>query len=429
MTTTASRRSFLRASLLAAAGLPAYQTLIHGDEPAKAPASDRVRLGFIGLGGMGTSTLQAFLAQPDVEVTALCDVFDPHAARARELTKNQADTTKDFRKLLDRQDVDAVVISTPDHWHGLIALAALKAGKHVYCEKPLTHNIAEGTALVRAAATAKLATQMGIQVRAGENYHRVVELIRGGAIGRVHKVHVWVCRGPMNLGSPANGKPPAGLDWDLWLGPCPNLPFNTNRFLFHWRWFWDHGGGLLGDMGCHVLDLVHWALQADAPTSVAASGGKLATVDNTETPDTMEAVYEYPGFVLTWSHSFVNPLGRERRGLGVQFVGTQGTLTADYDSFELKDLQGKEMQPPQLADALPRSPGHHRDWLRAIKEGKPTTAPFAYGHRLTTVCHLGNLALALGRKLYWDGQAERFVKDASANRRLGRDYRKPWALG
>lgn len=424
-----TRRAFLASNLIAAAGLPAAATLLRGDEPKKEPPSERVRLGFIGLGGMGSGTLGGMLGQPDVEVRAVCDVYEPHAGRAKEMTKGKAEVYGDFRRLLERTDLDGVVVSTPDHWHGLISLAALQSGRAVYCEKPLTHTIAEGKALVAAAAASGKATQMGIQVRAGENYHKVVDIVRSGALGRIHKVHVWVSRPKLGIGKPANAKPPAGLNWDLWLGPAPKREFNPNRFLFHWRWFWDTGGGLLGDMGCHVLDLAHWAMNATAPMSVVAAGGKLEQDDNTETPDTMEVLYEYPGFVLSWSHTNLTPQGREKRGLGVQFCGTEGNLVADYGSFELFDKSGKKIEPPKIESPIPRSPGHHREWLDAIKKGSATGANFEYGHRLSTVCNLGNLALALGRKLYWDGKSETFVKDDAADRRMTKVYRKPWKLG
>jgi predicted dehydrogenase len=423
-----TRRSFLRMNLLAAAGLPAATTLLRGNEPRKAPPSERVRLGFVGLGGMGSGTLSAMLGQPDVSVLAVCDVYEPHAGQAIERTKNKAEVYKDFRKVLDRSDIDAVVVSTPDHWHAYISHAALEAGKHVYCEKPLTHTIGAGKKLAAAARKAGKTTQMGIQVRGGENYHRVVDIVRSGVLGKIHKVHVWVSRPRLGIGNPADRAPPEGLDWDFWLGPAPKRPFNPNRFLFHWRWFWDYGGGLLADMGCHVLDLVHWALELDAPTSVAASGGKLHADDNTETPDTMEVIYEYPGFVLTWSHTMLSQLGREKRGLGVQFFGTNGMLVADYGSFELFDTAGKKMEPPKIANPIARTKGHHREWLDAIKGEGVARASFEYGHRLTTVCNLGNLALALGRKLYWDGLSEVFLKDPDANQYLNRPQRAPWQL-
>ncbi len=421
------RRDFLKMNLLAAAGLPAATALLSGKELPKASANERLGLGFIGIGGMGSGTMQAMMSQPDVEVRAVCDVYRPHAERARERTKGKAEIETDFRKLLERKDIDAVVISTPDHWHGLCAIEACKAGKHVYCEKPLTHNVAEGQALVQAARKHERITQMGIQIHAGENYHRVVDVVRSGILGTIHKVHVWVSRPPLGIGHPANAPVPEGLDWDFFVGPAPKQPFNPNRFLFHWRWFWDFGGGLLGDMGCHVLDLVHWAMNVEAPMSVAAAGGKVHADDNTETPTTMEVLYEYPGFVMTWSHTMLSPQGREGRGLGVQFHGTHGTLLADYGSMKLVDHQGKAMT-PKIEDPIPRSPGHHREWLDGIKNNKPCSASFDYGHRLTTVCHLGNIALAMGRKLYWNGHAEQFMNDEAANQKLRRRYRQPWGL-
>ncbi len=426
-----SRRQFLRTGAAASvlAGSAAAGT---------AAANDRIALGFIGLGGMGQATLRAMMKQPDVEVRALCDPYAPHLDQAAALTNGKAAGYSDFRKLLERNDVQGVVVSTPDHWHALATIHACNAKKHVYVEKPLSHGIAEGRAMVEAARKNQCVTQMGIQVRAGENYHRVVDVVRSGVLGKIHKTRVWVSRPYTNLGKPADGEPPAGLDWDLWSGPAPLRPFNKNRFLFNWRWFWEYGGGLLADMGCHVIDLVHWALKVEAPLSVTATGGKWVLDDNTTVPDTMEVLYEYPlpagsakdegSFLMTWSHSMASSRGPEKKGLGILFHGTQGTLVADYGSFELFDEQGKPMPPPRIDHPIPRSPGHHREWLDAIKTGRRCSADIEYGHRLTTVCHLGNIALLTGRKLRWDAGAERFPDDAGANLRLRREYRPPWRL-
>jgi len=425
-----SRRRFLEQGLVAAAGLPVARSLLRGEPLPKAAPSERVRLGFIGLGGMGLATLQAMRAQPAAEVVALCDIYTPHLERAKAATEGKALTFKNHEELLARDEVDAVVLSTPDHWHALCAVAACKAGKHVYCEKPLGHNIAEGRAMVAAARKTQCVTQMGIQIHAGENYHRVVDLVRSGVLGHIHKIHTWVSRSPLGIGKPADSAPPEGLDWERWQGPAEARPFNRNRFLFHWRWFWDYAGGLLADMGCHVLDLVHWAMNVRAPLSVTASGGKLLDVDNTTTPDTLEAVWEYPGFVLTWSHTTLSSQGPYGRGLGVLFHGTQGSLLADYGTLQLRDERGQPRELPKIEQPIPRSPGHHREWLEAIKAGRTCGTDFEYGHRLTTVCHLGNIALRTGRKLHWDAEAERFTGHGAeeGNRFLSRSYRAPWHL-
>jgi predicted dehydrogenase len=429
MPTFFDRREWLRTSLFAAAGVPAATACLRGESLPRAAAQERIGLGFIGVGGMGMGTLRGMLSQPDVEVRAVCDVYAPHAEQAKEATKGRADVCTDFRRVLDRKDIDAVVISTPDHWHMLCAIQAAQAGKHVYVEKPLSHTIAEGQAFLKAARAANIATQMGIQIHGGENYHKVVDLVRSGCLGTIKHVDVWVFRGPLGIGRPADGAPPPGLDWNFWQGPAPARPFNRNRFIFNWRWFWDYGGGMLADMGCHVIDLVHWAMQANAPTRIVAEGKPpTPTEDNSETPPLLQVTYDYPGFTMKWS-TCTGPAPRaEKRGLGIRFIGDRGTLEADYGSHTLTDPAGQPLPAPTITSPIARSPGHHRDWLNAIKDGHRCAADVEYAHRLTSVCHLGNLAFRLNRPLTWDPQREAVVDDTEANVHLTKPYRAPWRL-
>jgi len=319
--------------------------------------------------------------------------------------------------LLDRKDIDAVVIATPDHWHAIPTILACQAAKDVYCEKPLTHRIVEGRAVVAAAEKYKRVTQMGNLIHAGENYHRVVEIVRSGILGTISKTRVWMAADRGGLGKPADCDPPAGCDYEFWLGPAPSRAFNPNRFTFNWRWFWDYGGGLLTDFCCHIVDLVHWAMDVDAPRTVAASGGRLALVDNCETPDTLEVAYEYEkngqNFLLVWSHTDANTHGLEGLGLGIMFQGTEATLVANYDTYKLLPEKGRALHEPPKT--LPRSVGHHREWLNAIKSRAQCSCNFAYGHRLSSVGHLGNIALRTGEKLKWDAAAERITNHPEAN--------------
>ena len=245
-------------------------------------------LGFIGVGGMGTGLLNIFKGFPDVRIAAVCDAYEPHARQAQSAAEGRPDVEHDFRKVLDRKDIDAVVINTPDHWHAIPTILACQAGKDVYCEKPLTHRIAEGRAVVTAAEKHKRVTQMGNLIHAGENYHRVVEIVRSGVLGTISKTRVWMAADLSGMGKPADGDPPAGCDYDFWLGPAPKRAFNPNRFTFNWRWFWDYGGGLLTDFCCHIVDPVHWAMEVDAPWTITVTGGRFALVDNGETQDTLQ---------------------------------------------------------------------------------------------------------------------------------------------
>jgi predicted dehydrogenase len=442
-----TRREFLAASALAAAqadakrqsraggrqaidaspGKPAERT----KSPAgQVPASEKIVLGFVGVGGMGTGLINTFKRFPDVEIAAVCDVYEPHLRRAQSAAGGSPAAHGDFRKVLDRKDLDAVVIATPDHWHAIIAILACQSGKDVYCEKPLAHRIHEGRAMVKAAEKHKRVTQMGNLIHASENYHRVVEIVRSGVLGKVSKTRVWLAADRSGMGRPSDGAAPSGCDYDLWLGPAPSRPFNPNRFTFNWRYFWDYGGGILTDFCCHIVDLVHWAMDVDAPRTISAVGGRYALDDNCEVPDSLDVAYEYEKgsqkFLMVWSHTDANSHGIDNQGLGIMFQGTDATLVADYETHRLLPERGRRVDAPP--ESLPRSPGHHREWLDAIKSRAQCSCHFGYGHRLTSVGNLGNISLWTGEKLKWDPALERIVNHADANLYLTKEYRKPWAL-
>jgi predicted dehydrogenase len=380
---------------------------------------------------MGTGLLNIFKKFPDVRVAALADVYEPHLLRAKSEADGKPSTHKDFREVLDRKDIDAVVVATPDHWHAIPTILACQAGKDVYCEKPLAYRVAEGRAMVDAANKHKRITQMGNLIHAGENYRRVVEIVRSGALGTISKTRVWMAADRSGLGSPPDSAPPAGCDYDFWLGPAPKRAFNPNRFTFNWRYFWDYGGGILTDFCCHIVDLVHWAMEVDAPETITATGGRYALKDNAEVPDTLEVLYHYAkgekGFDMVWSQTDANSHGIEGKGLGIMFQGTEATLVADYGSYKIIAEKDKSIHEPPIS--LPRSPGHHREWIDAIKTRTPCSCRFDYGHRLTTVGQLGNIALWTGEKLRWDAQAEKVTNHPDANHYLVREsYRAPWSL-
>lgn len=432
MTGKWTRRDVLAQSTLGAAAVGLGGRIVaRGDEPAPSGSpNEAVTLGFIGVGGKGTDLLRSFHKFPDVRVAAVCDVYEPHALRAKEAADGKPEVYGDFRKVLDRKDVDAVVIGTPDHWHAIPTILACQAGKDVYCEKPLSHRVAEGRAMVTAAEKAKRVTQMGNLIHAGDNYHRVVEIVRSGVLGKISKTRVWMAANRQSFGSPADSTPPPGCDYDFWLGPAPQRPFNENRFTFNWRWFWDYGGGILTDFCCHIVDLVHWAMEVDAPKTIAASGGLYVPVSNAETPDTLEVVYEYQKgddkFLMVWSQTDANSRGLENLHQGIMFQGTNATLLATYNDYKIFPEAGKTIDEPPVS--LPRSPGHYREWINKIKTREECSCNFGYGHRLTSVGELGNISLWTGKKLEWDAEAERITNDDDANRHLTKEYRKPWTL-
>jgi predicted dehydrogenase len=378
--------------------------------------------------------LDIFKQFPDARVAAVCDVYEPHRLRAKEAAGGKPEVYKDFREVLDRMDVDAVVVATPDHWHAIPTILACQAGKDAYCEKPLSYRVAEGRAMVATAERYKRVTQMGNLIHAGENYRRVVEVVRSGVLGTISKTRVWRNadqNAPNGLGNPPDSDPPPGLDYDFWLGPAPKRPFNPNRFTFNFRYFWDYAGGHLTDFCCHIVDLVHWAMEVDAPETVVATGGRYALRDNAETPDTLEVLYHYAkgekGFDMIWSQTDASSHGFDGRPLGIMFQGTEGTLVADYGSFQVFSENGRTIDLPP--SSLPRSKGHHREWLDAIKSRSQCSCHFEYGHRLSTIGHLGNIALWTGERLRWDAHAERITNHDDANRHLAREeYRAPWAL-
>ena len=438
-----SRRRFLAASAAGAAALAA---------PAFVRATslnDKLRIAIIGAGGRGASNTAGVASE---QIVALCDV-NQKALDAAAAKFPEARTERDFRKLFDRpQDFDAVVVSTCEHTHAFATLRALECGKHVYCEKPLTHNIAEARTIREAAARTKVTTQMGIQIHATENYRRVVELIQAGAVGPVRQVHVWVSRA-WGLQSreaaernkdivfvtdrPAAGEPvPEGLDWDLWLGPAPVRPFHSVYFPGpKWYRWWDFGNGTMSDLGSHWNDLPFWALKLRAPLSVEAFGppphAEIA-------PATMRAVYEYPArgdmppVELTWHQGESKPEAWTsgqipQWGNGVLFVGDKGLLLADYGKYLLlpednfSGFQGPE-------PTLPRSPGHYAEWIAAAKAGRPASADFEYSGWLTEANHLGNVAYRAGKKLLWDAESMRAPNAPEADAFIRREYRAGWTL-
>jgi predicted dehydrogenase len=430
------RRRFLTASAGFGAATLGEALCPLPSQAALQPPADRVRLGIIGVAGRGAENISG--VRNDATIVALCDVDQNRAGPARK-TFPKATFHDDFRRVIDMKDVEAVVISTPDHTHAPIAAAAMRAGKHVYCEKPLTHSVHETRALVDLAAKHKLVTQMGTQIHAGDNYRRVVEIVQAGTLGPIRRVQVW------HSGKPSAGQlarqeaqPPAGLNYDLWLGPAPYRPYHAGHVHFAWRWWFDFGGGVLADMACHYMDLPHWALELRRPSAISAEGRITYKGDN-DVPDIMKVDYHYPArdklppVHLTWYHGVAGPDLNGKvtyRGFnsGVLFEGQKGSLVAGYTSYRmLPEERFKGFQPPKAT--IPRSVGHHREWLQAIRGGASTTCNFAYSGALAETVLLGNVAYRAAARLEWDGQAGRLTnKVPQAEQYLRRDYRKGWTL-
>jgi predicted dehydrogenase len=444
-----SRRRFLQATAAGVAlstGLPGRVRAIGsaslpGGAPARqaqsAPAqpSDQIVLGLIGVGGMGTGRLRGFLEHADVRVGAICDVDRRHLNRAVALVETargyKPTAHADYRSVLDDRDVDAVAVVTPDHWHAIPTVRAFEAGKDVFVEKPLSYCVAEGRAMADASWKYKRVSQMGNHIHNDlPNYRRVVELVKSGALGRITRVHCWKTSPTEPYRTTQPAQLPAELDYDFWLGPAPKRPYHPMRSHLNFRHFWDYSGGTFIDFWCHIVDVAVWGLDLQAPTSVSAAGGRFFLKDETETPDMIEAVLEYPGLLFTFGFNPMPPPGFDHMGhIGCLFEGSDATLVTNYQHNEVW-VKGKMVPDfPRPAPSIPDSPGHLREFLDAIKSRNlETTCNVRYGHRLTKAGHLANIAFRTGRRLYWDDARERFRNDGDANRYLKRKYRKPYKL-
>jgi predicted dehydrogenase len=443
-----SRRRFLQGGTAAALSAASYERVVG--------ANERIGLGFIGFGLIGKRHVLDFRDLDDVRIVALAEVHRGRLEEGASVGGGGVRKHPDFRAILDDREVDAIVISTPDHWHGLMTMMACAAGKDVYVEKPLSLFVHEGRWMANVAAKHKRIVQVGTQQRSGPHYQRARTLIQAGRIGKVLQVRMWHYRNIMpGFGSPADCAPPADLDYDLWLGPAPKRPYNPNRSIYHFRWFWDYSGGQMTNLAQHSLDIAHWYMGATAPRAVASGGGRFALQDNGETPDVQDAILEYDGWIASWSHRVAGRGAPPVRGL--EFCGTEGSLMISRRGFTLTT---DPKTPPDLA--VPRFGGAHpvggpastghvddglgrtialedhsgnefdqfrrhaRAFLDCVRSRSQPVADLESGHRVATACHLANLSLRLGRKLKWDAKRETIVGDPEAEALLARPYRSPW---
>lgn len=416
---------------LLATSLAAFQAAARTTAP-----SDRIRIGLIGCGGISVADSNAFLAHPECEIVSICDVDDAMIAktlaRLGTLNRPRPNTEKDYRRVMDRQDVDVVLVCTPDHWHALPTIAAFQAGKDVYVEKPLAVTVNEGRAVRDAARRYSRICQMGTHWRSGESYREAVEYVQSGQLGQVRQVRCWAYLDWVrDIGNPPDGPVPAGVDYDFWLGPAPVRPFNPNRFHFNFRWFWDYAGGLMTDWGVHLINIALWAMGPDWPRAVISSGGKYVLRDNSETPDTQITVYEFPRYTLLWEHQVQCGLGPDRREHGVMFTGTDATLIVDTSGWEVfAEPQRKgalELKRTARATETIRIQ-HARDFLDCVKSRRAPVENLDIGHHVSAVAQLGNIALRSRSRIEWDAAASTIVQNEEACRMLEPRYRAPWRL-
>jgi predicted dehydrogenase len=395
-------------------------------------ASDRVVFGLIGCGSMGTENMRHFL-QLKQPVAAVCDVDEGHAERAAaEVVKAGQPAPrkfKDFRQLLEQKEIDAVIIGTPDHWHALPFIAACEAGKDIYCEKPVSHSFVEAKAMAGAARHFQRVVQIGTWQRSMKHFQQAIEFVRSGKMGRINICRAWMGHYLPDIGHQSPQNPPPGLDWDFWLGPAPKRPYQPNRCHENWRWFYETGGTLTTDWGAHMIDIVLLAMRESDPVTVVASGGKLATEDDRDTPDTLQVTYRFPKWMLNWEHRFNNVRGLDGgREHGAEFIGDKGSFIVDragYRFFPTRQSEGDTPPPLELAEST-----HWQNFLECVRSRKQPTSDIASMAKTTMVCHLGNIAFQSGRILQWDAAKQDVANHADVKHCVSyeRDYRSPWKL-
>ena len=446
-----SRRTFLETSVLAAtaAGLA---------RRARAAPSDRVRVGFIGVGNRGDQLLDAFAAQPDVEIAALCDVYEPYlqrdaaaihprykamgrVPRMKTAVAASVPRERDFRRLLDRRDVDAVCIATPDHWHAVQAILAMDSGKDVYVEKPLTITLVEGRRMVEAQKRTGRVVEVGLHRRASASYRKLAGLVRDGLIGKVTLARAYRVdnMAPKGIGRMGPEDPPPGFDWDLWLGPRAARPYQYNIAPYSFRWWKDYSSQM-GNWGVHYMDAIRWMIGERAPVAVSAHGGRYAVDDDRTIPDTMEVTFEMPGGALVAFGIYEAGGGSPIQGGEIELVGTKGTLVASEQGFAVRPSRPgqfqewkalveprEEREPASSNEEL--TAGLVRDFVDCVKTRGTPACPLEEGHRSTSFAHLANIALETKSRLAWDADAEQAKGNAAANALLHYEYRKPWTLG
>jgi predicted dehydrogenase len=432
-----SRRDFLRRSAAAGVALPCIVSASALGQAGAPGANDKIRVGLIGCGGMGRGNLGNCAKHDDVVVTAVCDVWKDRRETTLAKYKDTAKAYGDYRELLAQKNVDAVIIASPPHWHALMAIDACEAGKDIYLQKPMTLYLGESLAVKAAVKKHNRISQVGTQIHASQNYHKVVDYIRSGQLGPISVARTFnvLNLGAEGIGNDPNGDPPAGLDWESWVGPGPLRPFNPLivRDSFTHSSFMAYSGGWTPCWAPHIIDLPVWALDLGLPTAVSSAGGRYILKDAGDVHDTQETLIQYPNVTLTWMMSQVNSYGFDlqgapgtRRRLGTYFHGVNGTLYADYGTHKIVPEGDRLKDAKEPAPAIPDSPGQEREWLDAIKSRQQPSCNVFYHHKVNVPIVLGNLSLKLGRSIRLDPQTERIVGDAEATRLSVPEYRPPW---
>ena len=448
-----SRRTFLRRSAATGAGIVGSPAIVSAQG-----ANDRIRVGFIGVGNRGSQLMRAFMVNRDVEVAALCDIYEPYLSRDRskvhkrfldelgprvpkmgERFSGKVDRYKDFRKLLDRKDIDAVCIATPDHWHAIQAIAAIEAGKDVYVEKPLTIALHEGRRMVEVAKRTDRVVQVGINRRGAPIYREIAELVQNGKIGKVTVARAFRISNmyPDGIGSARTEDPPEGLDWDMWLGPRAYRPFQYNIMPYRFRW-WKSYSTQMGNWGVHYMDAIRWMMNETAPVAITAQGGNYVLKDDRTIPDTMEVTFEMPSGAIVIFGIYEACGGVGVDGGEIELRGTKATAIVNERSYVITPSSTGQFQTwdkliepetKQIEVRKDSTVGLVRNFLDCVKSRERCWCDLEEGHRSTSFAHLANIALERGRRIEWDPVKEEITNDREANKLLSYEYRKPWKLG
>lgn len=434
------RRNFIKGTgALVAGGLIVNSEILTACAP-----NDKINIGVIGCNGMGWSNVNSLLKMNDVDLIGICDVdknvIDKRLADYAKLRSNKPKTYGDYRELLNDKEIDAVVIGTPDHWHCRMMVDAVNAGKHVYVEKPVANSIAECDIMVAAQKKTGKVVQAGQWQRSGPHYKKAIEIVRSGVLGKIRLVKVWAYQGWMKpVPVVADGTPPAGVDYKFWLGPAPTRPFNANRFHFNFRWFWDYAGGLMTDWGVHEIDIALYAMNASAPISIMASGGKLAYPDDaSETPDTLQTIFQYQDFNMLWEHATGINSGPYGRTEGIAFIGNNGTLVVNRGGYEViveKD-RGSETGKMESIEAYTKPQELNyldlatQNFIDAVKKNDQSllNTPIHSGAVAAVNAQMGNIAYKTGTKIFWDAKTNKFINNAEANKLISAEYHNGWKV-
>lgn len=441
------RRNFIKGTGAAFAGT----VLAHSGVMSAAAScmfANKINIGVIGCNGMGWSNVHSLLKMDDVDLIGICDVdknvIEKRAEDHKKLRKNTPKTYTDYRELLNDKDIDAVVIGTPDHWHCRIMVDAVKAGKHVYVEKPIANSIEESRIMVAAQEKTGKVVQAGQWQRSGPHYKKAIEIVQSGVLGKIRLVKVWAYQGWMKpVPVVPDSTAPDGVDYNFWLGPAPMRPFNKNRFHFNFRWFWDYAGGLMTDWGVHEIDIALYAMKAEAPISVMASGGKLAYPDDaSETPDTLQTLFQYEDFNMLWEHATGIDHGPYNRTEGIAFIGNNGTLVVNRGGYEVLveheaegyASTGKARMESIEAYVKPMELNyldlHTQNFVEAVRKNSQAAlnTPIRSGSVAAINAHMGNIAYKTGKKVFWNAKNGSFEDNTAASELIKAHYHNGWKL-